>query len=223
MRKELLSLLLIAAVLITVPPAADALQAGSLPEILERSAPAPLSAAETEGVLLMREEEKLARDLYSALYDIWGVPIFANIARSEQTHMDWMGLILERYSLADPLPAGDGTYRNPDLQNIYDELLEKGSRSLADAFLVGAAVEELDIADLERLTRESDNDDLRIVYQNLNKGSRNHLRSFNAQLSRESEVYTPVHIDEALYRAIVRSGNERGTITDPLFTFPERR
>lgn len=42
-----------------------------------------LNAAEIEGLLFMREEEKLAHDVYLALYAKWGLPIFQNIAQSE--------------------------------------------------------------------------------------------------------------------------------------------
>ena len=34
-----------------------------------------LTAAETEGLLFMIEEEKMARDLYSAFYGLYGSPI----------------------------------------------------------------------------------------------------------------------------------------------------
>jgi hypothetical protein len=61
-----------------------------------------LSPEETAALLFMREEEKLARDVYNTLYEIWGQPTFTNIAASEQTHMDEVKLLLERYSLADP-------------------------------------------------------------------------------------------------------------------------
>jgi hypothetical protein len=41
-----------------------------------------LSDAEKASLTLMREEEKLARDVYVYVYDIWGTPIFSNIATS---------------------------------------------------------------------------------------------------------------------------------------------
>ena len=39
-----------------------------------------LSAEETASLLFMREEEKLARDVYNALYATWGQQTFLNIA-----------------------------------------------------------------------------------------------------------------------------------------------
>ena len=45
-----------------------------------------LSAKEASDLIFLREEEKLARDVYLALYDAWGTPIFLNISSSEQKH-----------------------------------------------------------------------------------------------------------------------------------------
>jgi hypothetical protein len=179
-----------------------------------------LDKNEQEGILLMREEEKLARDVYSYLYEKWNIPVFRNIADSEQSHMESMGLLIERYKLDDPV-ASDvaGRFHNPDMQKLYEQLTAEGSRSLIDALKVGAMVEDLDIADLNRLIQKSDNDDLRIVYQNLVKGSRNHLRSFAVQLDRNGAVYESKYIDAALYSKILRTKNEAGMITDPGFNF----
>ena len=51
-----------------------------------------------------------------------------------------------------------------------------------DALIVGATVEDLDIKDLIDLLNKTDNPDIILVYNNLNKGSRNHLRAFIAQI-----------------------------------------
>jgi len=47
-----------------------------------------LSDEETEALLYMREEEKLARDVYLNAYERWKQPIFYNISLAEQNHMD---------------------------------------------------------------------------------------------------------------------------------------
>ncbi|MGI9258025.1 MAG: DUF2202 domain-containing protein, partial [Gammaproteobacteria bacterium] len=47
--------------------------------------PGVLSVAEEAGILFMREEEKLARDVYLALGEQWGMNVFDNISSSEQT------------------------------------------------------------------------------------------------------------------------------------------
>ncbi len=150
-----------------------------------------LSEAEAEGLSFMREEEKLARDVYLTLYEQWGIRIFQNIAKAEETHMSAVAGLLERYGLPDP--AADtavGVFANPELQALYDQLVEKGSQSLADALRVGALVEEVDIIDLEDYIDQTDNEDLLLVYQNLLKGSYNHLRAFTSTLEKQTgEIY----------------------------------
>ncbi len=196
---------------------------GSIEAVLQDIEPGTLSSAEEAGILLMREEEKLARDVYLTLYEKWNIPVFANIAESEETHMDSMELLIERYGLADPVPnessAYRGTYANEGFEELYAELTERGLSSYAAALEVGALIEDLDIADLQELIGGSVNDDVRVVYQNLLKGSRNHMRSFARQLQRYGQEYTPEHISISDYRSIIGSRNEAGVISDPHFSF----
>lgn len=62
-----------------------------------------LSEEEIAGLVLMREEEKLARDVYNTLGEKWGINIFTNIAKSEQTHTDAIKVLLDRYEIEDPI------------------------------------------------------------------------------------------------------------------------
>jgi len=139
-----------------------------------------LSAAETEGLLLMREEEKLAMDVYNALAEKWDIPVFANIADSEAKHTDEVAELLERYDLADPVSENSipGVYSNPELTALYESLVAQGSESVEAAMETGAAIEELDIDDLKELLAETDNEDITHVYTNLLAGSERHLESF---------------------------------------------
>ncbi len=138
-----------------------------------------LSAEEAASLLYMREEEKLARDVYNALYAVSGQPVFSNIAASEQTHMDAIKVLLDRYGLPDPA-LGPGQFSNPDLQALYDQLVAQGSRSLTDALKVGVAIEELDIRDLQTRMDQTDNADIQLVYSRLMIASNNHLQAFTA-------------------------------------------
>lgn len=169
----------------------------------------PLSAADAAGLSYMREEEKLAQDVYQALYAKWGLPVFQNIARSEAMHTQSVATLLSRYGLPDPaagLPAGQ--FSNPDLQALYDTLIAQGSRSATEALRVGATIEDLDLSDLA--ARASTQPDLQRVYANLAKGSRNHLRAFTGQLAASGESYTPQYISATDYAAIVNGTTERG-------------
>ena len=184
----------------------------TLSETLNSISTGTLSGAEVEGLLYMREEEKLARDVYLVLYEKWGMSVFQNIANSEQTHTDAIKTLLDRYGLGDPAAGQDvGIFTNPGLQELYDLLVDTGNRSLVDALRVGAAIEEIDILDLEEWIAQTSQADIVLVYENLMKGSRNHLRSFVSTLEKQTgETYQPQYLDQAGYDAIVSSPTERG-------------
>jgi hypothetical protein len=204
----LLSLLLLVAA--TVAPLSTALAAPAS-EVTTVDQIGSLSDAEIEGILYMREEEKLARDVYLTLYEAWELPIFQNIARSEATHMEAVNTLIDRYGLADPAAAEVGVFTNPTLQELYDQLVAAGRTSLADALRVGAAIEEIDILDLQERQAQTDQADIELVYENLMKGSRNHLRAFASTLTRQTgETYQPQYLDPASYESIVNSARETG-------------
>lgn len=144
------------------------------------SAAASLTPAEKSALVYMREEEKLARDVYLALAKRWSLPVFSNIARSEQRHMDAVGVLLDRYGIADPA-AGQpvGRFTNPELQKLYGTLVSDGSRSLAAALAVGVRIEKLDIADLNERLEKVVRADVRLVLTQLERASHNHLRAFS--------------------------------------------
>lgn len=143
---------------------------------------ATLTDAEIDDLLLMREEEKLARDLYNALYEQWGERVFANIARSEQKHMDAVKTLLDAYSITDPVGADTpGVFENDELQSLYDTLLAQGSTSVEEALAVGVLVEETDIADLQAALDNTDNPSISRVYENLLRGSEHHLEAFSRE------------------------------------------
>jgi hypothetical protein len=174
-----------------------------------------LSEAEKDGLLLMREEEKLAHDVYTKLYEKWGISIFKNISDSEQTHTDMVKDLLVKYDITDPVTnTSVGVFENQDLLDLYTQLVDNGSQSINDALTVGALVEDLDIKDLEDLMMVSDNEDILAVYQNLQKGSRNHLRSFVRTLNRNGEEYTPSYISLDAYNEILGTPSENGVTYD---------
>ncbi|WP_148882452.1 DUF2202 domain-containing protein [Thermococcus aciditolerans] len=150
-----------------------------------------LSQEEIDGLLYMVEEEKLARDVYLTLYEQWDLPVFSNIARSEQMHMDAVLSLIEKYNLTAPETLDEvGVFQNDDLQALYDQLVEMGSVSQEDALKVGALIEETDIKDLEDWIAQTDNEDIKQVYENLMAGSENHLRAFAGQLEVMGVDYT---------------------------------
>lgn len=168
-----------------------------------------LTEAELEGLSFMREEEKLARDVYLTLYDEWGLSIFQNIASSEQQHTDAVKGLLEFYGATDPVTDDTiGVFANEDLQALYDQLVEKGSLSLVDAIEVGTAIEEIDILDLQEFIATTENPNIIMVYNNLLKGSYNHLRAFVSQYERQSgESFEPSYMTLEGYNDALSSAN----------------
>ena len=171
-----------------------------------------LSDQETTDLLYMREEEKLAHDVYIYLYDVWGLPVFNNIAASESTHTASVLTLLNRYGIADPAAGlAEGQFQNTDLQALYDTLIEQGSLSLGDALKVGAAIEEIDILDLQDTIANTTQADIQLVYGNLLSGSANHLRAFiNTLRQQTGETYQPQYLSTEEYEAILAGTNSNG-------------
>ncbi len=166
-----------------------------------------LSPEETAALFYMREEEKLARDVYLALSRQWSLAIFRNIPRSEQVHTTAVLNLIERYGLDDPASAQDGVFTNPDLQALYTKMVERGSQSLPEALKVGGAIEEIDILDLQNRLAQTNHQDILQVFNNLLNGSYNHLRCFANTLAMQTgETYLPQTLSAASYQAITGSG-----------------
>ena len=184
-----------------------------------------LSAKEVENLLFVREEEKLARDVYLALAEKWDAPIFSNIAQSEQQHMDSVGQLIEKYGLTDPIVDDTpGNFTDPTLQRLYDDLvgsdeanldylvtdlkIDGGDMSELAAYKVGAFIEEFDILDIQHSIEQTTHGDIENVYGNLLRGSRNHLRSFVSQIDATGDIYEPVVMSSDLYQDIISGDQE---------------
>ncbi len=170
-----------------------------------------LSADEINSLEFLREEEKLARDVYITMYSKWGAKIFNNISNSEQTHMDAVLQLLNKYNMADPVGTNPvGVFQNTTLQNLYNQLVEEGNISLLSAYKVGATIEDLDIFDLRTALTKIDNQDITLVYEMLTKGSRNHLRSFYKNILSVGGTYIPQYITQSEFDAIINGSMETG-------------
>ncbi len=164
-----------------------------------------LSSAETEGMLFMREEEKLAHDVYVFLYGRWHANVFDSISVSEQTHTDAMLFLLDRYAVDDPVgDNAEGVFVDATLQGLYETLVAQGNASLIDALIIGAEIEEIDLVDIQNLVDALEgNDDMALVYQSLMEGSRNHLRAFVRNLEQQGVVYQPQYLSPDVYETVV--------------------
>ncbi len=165
-----------------------------------------ISPSENNSLQFMREEEKLARDVYILLYNKYGLKVFNNISSSEQTHTNAIKYLIEKYSLNDPVQIDvQGVYQNTKLQELYNKLIAQGSQSNIEALKVGALIEEVDIADLVKaMNEEVDNQDIKMVYNNLKLGSENHLRAFVKNLAANGINYVPQVLDIDTYNSIIK-------------------
>lgn len=170
-----------------------------------------LDAEEAAGLVYMREEEKLAHDVYTTLYEQWGLPIFDNIADSEERHEERVETLLDRYQIPDPADDNAiGVFTDPNLQQLYDTLVFQASQSPTDALQVGVLIEETDIVDLQERIAQTDNADIQQVYGQLLSGSNNHLIAFNSNLT--GETVDPLTGDGG--GQVRRGRNNSGNATD---------
>jgi hypothetical protein len=143
----------------------------------------PATEAEAQSLAFMREEEKLARDVYQQLYEKWNLTTFRNISASEEQHFKAVGTLLTRYGVADP--AADtqpGIFVDKTLTELYSQLMAKGTLSLKDALEVGVLIEQTDINDLKTSLGATAKFDIVRVYTNLLSASFQHLDAFETAL-----------------------------------------
>ncbi len=172
-----------------------------------------LSQAEKEALMKMVEEEKLARDVYAFLYGQWGNVIFDRISQSEQRHMDAVSALISKYGLENPVEGLEaGQFVTPSMQDLYENLTSRGAKSLEQALQVGATVEDLDIKDLKELMGQCDNQDMLMVFQNLERGSRNHMRAFTSYLRVMGGSYSAQFLSQDEVDGIISKGWERGPV-----------
>lgn len=171
-----------------------------------------LNNKEEEGILYMREEEKLARDVYETMFEKYNSNPFGNIRYSEQRHMDRMEVLINTYKLSDPVKLTKderGKFVNAGLQKLYNDLVKKGNVSFVEALKVGAAVEEIDIADLKKELAKTDKEDIRNVYTALMQASEHHLNAFAGKLKMQGLEYKPVALSQKEFDDII-ANDSRG-------------
>ncbi|MHC5006288.1 MAG: DUF2202 domain-containing protein [Planctomycetota bacterium] len=175
--------------------------------------PVELSKYEETTVAFIWEQEKMARDVYTELAARWRMPIFSNIASAEQNHMNMVSKLFETYGVEDSfteLPPG--IFDNQELAGLKIELVEKGEDSLVKALQVGAEIEEKGLDDLGELLDNTYNGHVKLVAENLAKGSRNHLRAFMGALDAQDETYEPQHLDPGEFFLILDRDRETGLV-----------
>ena len=147
-----------------------------------------LTDAEIEDITYMRQEEKLARDVYLTLYNHYVeidpifAQIFGNISESEQRHMDSVKGLIDKYGLEDPVTNDAvGSFSNPIFVELFEKLVDLETVNKCGALSVGIFIEETDIADIEAALNHVTARDVSRVFNNLLSGSWNHWNAFTSQ------------------------------------------
>ena len=166
--------------------------------------PEELSKAEVNSLIRLREEEMLAHDVYLALSEVYSLPVFRNISRSETAHTGAIKTLIDRYGVEDPAAGHkQGKFTDPQFQALYEELVERGSLSLAEAIKVGLLIEDMDIADLEEaLETVIAREDIRVVYENLMDASARHMKVFYFHAGARGIEYAPAFISRERFEEI---------------------
>jgi hypothetical protein len=162
-----------------------------------------LTEVEVDGLMEMREEEKLARQVYIFFYERYQYRVFNNISKSENAHTSAVLNVIAGFGLTDPTPLADTEFYNPLFTELYAQLTEKGSESLVEALKVGAFIEEFDINDLQNLIETTENPTVKRVYGNLLRASKFHLKAFTNSLKLLNVTYTPTVISVEEYNEIL--------------------
>jgi hypothetical protein len=169
-----------------------------------------ISPQEKADLLYLREEEKLAHDVYVFSYAKYGHVVFSNISESELRHTNSVLGLLNQYGIPDPANGrAEGEFQHPELQKLYDDLTHQSGKSLIEAFKVGATIEDLDIYDIARFYAHTTHPEFTAVYDRLTCGSRNHMRAFVSQLRAAQVNYAPQYIARATFDGIVNGPHER--------------
>jgi hypothetical protein len=142
---------------------------------------AALGTDTLDALRYIREEVKLARDLYGALSDIWGLEVFENTAKSKQLLMNAVSYLLKPYGFDDPADNA-GKFVDSDLQELYSYLIDQGKVSRNNAIDVTILIEQTVIADLNDVLLQTNEKDVHKVLTLLMEGSENHLHEISRYL-----------------------------------------
>ena len=146
-----------------------------------------LSEQQKEIIYSIYEEEKLARDVYRTLGNMYPEEnTFANIQLSEQNHMDAVRNLCDKYDIDIIVSDNTSVFSIPKMQDFYyDTFVGNPTGSLLEALEVGKTIEEMDINDLGLALQDMPKD-VATVFNNLISGSLNHLDAFENAIERET-------------------------------------
>jgi hypothetical protein len=144
-----------------------------------------ISSSVKSSLAYMYEEERLAKEVYLAIYQKQPIRQLSKIASNSETrHIEAVKDLAQKYGVKTSLQQV-GRYQNSHIQSLFNQLYHKGIRSKKDALEVGCIVEVTDINDLDRYISQAQRagaDDVLQTYDFLRKGSYNHYWAFDRGL-----------------------------------------
>ncbi len=153
-----------------------------------------LEKRDSDAIISVIQEEKVAHDFYEAMYQAHGLVCFRSISKSEGIHMEMVKLLLDVYDIPDPLVDHyykPGSFKDKKFERLFDDMLRKGSSSIIDALIESARFEELDIYDLETFADITSQTNVRDTFLELSGVSRNHLWAIVKSLEERGVDYEP--------------------------------
>ena len=168
-----------------------------------------ISAVEETALLKVWQVQKLSRDLYQSFNEAWSSQIYENMSSDSQYHMDFVHILLGKFGIPVPQDLA-GIFTDQEIQNLFDLMLNAGNGSAVEALRMGAAAEDMIIDELQTLLVQTDNHEILIIYQNLLKSARNHLRLFVNELAQIGINYDPQYISGDDFLAIIATPTETG-------------
>jgi hypothetical protein len=176
--------------------------------------PCAVAAADTTPLVLGSEaqaalrfqidEERMARELYTAFGEKWGLQPFKMIPQSEARHEALLRQLAVRAGVIAPV-ATAGLFETEEVQLRFNALLALGLESADSALRAAAFVEEQDIADLDTLIAATDSTALKDAVTALRSASANHLRAFVGTLKARGVTYEPKLLKAEEFTALVNS------------------
>lgn len=172
----------------------------------------PLTADEIEFLFAMREDEKMAKDLYTAFGAQYPTAVqFSRIATAEATHVAAIETMLTYYEVSFPALTPAGVFADAEKQAQYDAFLAQGT-TIQGAFEVMALLEEENIAAYKAVEATATNANIKLILANMVRASSNHLKAAVRQLTILGITYTPTHLDQATFDEVISSAFAQGNM-----------
>lgn len=171
---------------------------------------APLSADEIEFLFAIREDEKVARDLYTSFSALYPASVqIAKIKTAEDSHIACIEAVLDYYEISYPAMTATGVFEDAERQALYNDLVDK-SATLLETFGTMAVIEEETVLAYKSVQSEITNENISLVVANMIKASSNHLKAAVRQITALGGSYTPSYLSAEEFDAIINSSFQNG-------------